>query len=523
VYPSGLVNPWAIDAPALAAVGRIGGWVLLGSIMLAGVSLVVRYRRSDALIRSQLRWLVAAGAAAGVLTVAQATIGQQPEVTPYTAALSDLSYAAFFAAIGVAILRHRLFDIDLVLNRAVVYTSVAAFVTGVYAALVIGVGRLTEAGERGSLGLSLATAALVAVGFAPVRDGAQRLANRWIYGERQSPYELLRTFGHQLGATVSAEDLLPSIARAAVRGVAGRSAEARLKLPDGSQQAARWPENGEPDDGPAYVVPINAGGEWVGQIAVTLRPGFPLTRAERGLLDDLARQAGLACSNLRLTLALADQLETVSAQAAELRRSRQRLVEAQDAERRRLERDLHDGAQQQLVAVTLGLRVVADSAPDVAPQVEIIREQVSDTLATLRDLARGVFPPLLAEAGLAAALRAHVAKAGLAVTVRDTVPDGVRPAPDIEAALYFCAREALQNVAKHAGPDATAVVTLRTAADQLVMSVQDDGVGFDPRAASGSGLVNLSDRLAAVGGELRVLSAPGRGAEVICAVPSGDG
>ena len=249
VYPPGLVNAWAIDSPTLVVVGRVGGWVLLGAIALAGVSLVVRYRRSDALIRSQLRWVVAAGAAAGVLTVAQATIGQQPEVTPYTAALSDLSYAAFFAAIGVAILRHRLFDIDLVLNRAVVYTLVAAFVTGVYAALVIGVGSLTGAGSGGGLGLSLATAALVAVGFAPVRDRAQRLANRWIYGERQSPYELLRTFGHQLGATVSAEDLLPSIARAAVHGVAGRSAEARLKLPDGSQQASRWPPEAAPDDG----------------------------------------------------------------------------------------------------------------------------------------------------------------------------------------------------------------------------------------------------------------------------------
>ena len=173
---------------------------------------------------------------------------------------------------------------------------------------------------------------------------------------------------------------------------------------------------------------------------MTPRPGFPLTRRHRRLLDHLAQQSAPALANARLV--------------EELKASRRRLVSVADDERRRLERDLHDGAQAQLVAVTLRLRALAAGLPDgQAAAVEQVREQVTGTMATLRDLARGVFPPQLAEAGVGAAVRSHLAKTGSPARLADRVPPGVRGSREVEAALWFCVLEALQNAAKHAGAD----------------------------------------------------------------------
>jgi len=240
---------------------------------------------------------------------------------------------------------------------------------------------------------------------------------------------------------------------------------------------------------------------------VTPRPGFPLTRHHRRLLDDLAQQSAPALSNARLV--------------AELKASRRRLVSVADDERRRLERDLHDGAQAQLVAVTLRLRALAAGLPDArADAVEQVREQVTGTIATLRDLARGVFPPQLAEAGVGAAVRTHLAKTGSPVRLADRVPPGVRGSREVEAALWFCVLEALQNAAKHAGEDV--VVELSVDDGTLRAEVRDGGPGFDPTAAPrGSGLTNMADRMAAVDGTLTIHSAPGAGTRVVARAPLG--
>ena len=205
-------------------------------------------------------------------------------------------------------------------------------------------------------------------------------------------------------------------------------------------------------------MPIRAGATALGELAVTPRPGFPFTRHHRRLLEHLAQQSAPALSNARLV--------------AELKASRRRLVSVADDERRRLERDLHDGAQAQLVAVTLRLRALAAGLPDGSAQaVEQVREQVTGTLATLRDLARGVFPPQLAEAGVGAAVRTHLAKTGSPARLADRVPPGVRGSREVEAALWFCVLEALQNAAKHAGPDVV-----------VELSVADGAAaGRDPR------------------------------------------
>jgi signal transduction histidine kinase len=506
-YPD-VANPVAV--PGLDGLGLVGGWVLLAAIALSALSSPVRYRRADAVARQQLKWVMLAGVPALVATVFHATLGQNPAITGASRLVGDLLYLAFFLAVGIAVVRHRLFDVDLVLNRALVYGLVAAFVTAVYVVVVIGIGRLI--GSGGDLVLTVTATLLVALGFAPVREWARGLANRWVYGERQAPYEVLTALGSRLAAALTPDELLPAIAHAAAVGVGAAAAEVRLTLPSGSAARAQWScavtsaqalvaAHG------VVVVPVRAAGAELGSIAVTPRPGFPLTRRHRRLLDDLAQQSAPALANARLV--------------AELKASRRRLVGVADEERRRLERDLHDGAQAQLVAVTLRLRALAAGLPnDRAADLEEVREQVTGTMATLRDLARGVFPPQLAQAGVGAALRAHLAKTGSTARLADRVPPGVRGSREVEAALWFCVLEALQNAAKHAGADV--VVELSVDDGRLRAEVRDGGPGFDPAAASrGSGLTNMADRMAAVDGTCEIRSAPGCGTRVVASAPLG--
>jgi signal transduction histidine kinase len=208
---------------------------------------------------------------------------------------------------------------------------------------------------------------------------------------------------------------------------------------------------------------------------------------------------------------------------SDLRASRQRLVAAQDEERRRLERNLHDGAQQQLVALSVKQRLVGGLVhkdPDKA--VSMITELQEDTAAaleTLRDLARGIYPQVLADRGLPAALEAQIRKTPVPVELR---PDSIGRYPqEIEAAVYFCCLEALQNVSKYANAS-KAVVRLEVDGPRLTFKVEDDGVGFDPaRTKLGTGLQGMSDRLEALGGGLDIRSQPGSGTTILGRVPTG--
>jgi len=242
-----------------------------------------------------------------------------------------------------------------------------------------------------------------------------------------------------------------------------------------------------------------------------------LTRAEEKLLSDLAAQAGPALENVRLNLQLQSRLE-------ELQASRQRIVAAQDAERRRLERDLDDGAQQGLVALAVTARLARELVRTEPAEAESLLEEVSlqanEALGTLRDLARGIFPTALADRGLAAALEAHVAKVSPRPTFEtDAVLGTRRFTPELEAGVYFCILEALQNCSMYA-PDAPARVELASDDGRLVFSVTDQGPGFDQATtAPGSGLQNIADRLAAMGGGLDVRSKPGAGTTVSGRLP----
>jgi signal transduction histidine kinase len=355
----------------------------------------------------------------------------------------------------------------------------------------------------------------------------QRLANRLVYGYRASPYEVLATFSRRIGAAISSDELLPGIAEAAWRGLGASHARVRLLGPSGVDRVVIWPPTTPPTAVFEYDRPVLYHGEFVGEIALSKPAGEPLTRAESVLLEDLAAEAGPALHNVRLTLELQARADELAIQAEELRASRQRIVSAQDAERRRLERDIHDGAQQSLVAMAVQLRLLKALVRKSPERAESLADdlglQATDALTELRTLARGIFPPLLADRGLVAALRSQIHRAGGDVHL--TVPselDQSRFAPELETATYFCIREALQNAAKHAAGAAVEVV-LAAADGWLCFEVRDAGPGFAPDAAAaldGTGLQGMRDRLAALGGELSITSARGQGTTVCGRVPA---
>jgi signal transduction histidine kinase len=266
------------------------------------------------------------------------------------------------------------------------------------------------------------------------------------------------------------------------------------------------PTEALPEGLPGTAFEVRDAGEALGAITVVMPANDPMDKRKEGLVRDLASQAGLVLRNVRLI--------------EELRESRRRIVTAQDDRAKRLERDLHDGAQQQLVALAVKLRMVEQIASrDAVRATALVAElqtDANDALQTLRDLAHGIYPPLLADKGIAAALEGQARRSPVPVTLEATVG---RHAPEMESALYFCCLEALQNVSKYARASHV-TIQLLDGAGELRFEVCDDGDGFDTEAeARGSGLQGMSDRLAALDGTLEVRSAPGAGTTVIGRVP----
>jgi signal transduction histidine kinase len=413
-------------------------------------------------------------------------------------------------------------------NQALAWLVLAGYVGAVYVVVVVGVGTVLGR-ELPDLALSVAATTIVAVTFERARDAGRRLASRLVYGQRATPYETLSRLSKQAAGAYATDEVLPTMAKVLADGLGATRAQVWLRVEETVRLAASWP------DAPAgveqlplvggelpaisavdHVMEVRDQGELLGALAVAKPAGDPLTPVEHRLLADLAAQAGLALCNVRLTAELEQRVAESSTQALELRASRARIVAAQDAERRRLERDLHDGAQQHLVAVTVKLRLVrllAESAPDRArgllAELQAGTEQAQRSLAAF---ASGVYPTQLATHGLVAALQAHAKVMALPVTIRAR---GLgRHRPDVEAAIYFCCLEALQNVVKH-GAASTALVELEEDGDGLRFSVADDGAGFDPeRTRRGAGLSNMTDRIGALGGELTVQSTTNGGTTV---------
>jgi signal transduction histidine kinase len=516
-------NPIGVDRlePVINVAAGIGWIGLLVTAPLSIVALVLRYRRSKGEERQQLRWLAyiagttAVVAVSGIVTatVMGDSFGGSPLATIFGIAGFGLVGICLPIGMGVAVLRYRLYDLDLVVKKTVLYVTVAALLSASFVAIAVLIGWLAGRTETGAL------VAAVAVGLAfwPAVRLARRLADRIVYGTRATPYEVLAEFSDRVGASYGSEDVLPRMAQILRDAVGAAEAIVWLRVGGELRPAGVVPaEDTHPvhlsgDELPVLlgdaVAEVRDRGELLGALAVSMPPNDPMTPSRERLVRDLAAQAGLVLRNVRLI--------------EELRASRQRLVAAQDEERRKLERNLHDGAQQQLVALSVKLRLaeqLADRDPSKTKEaLAALQTDTQDALENLRDLARGIYPPLLADQGLPAALEAQARRASVPVEIN---PGGVGRYPrDVESAVYFCTLEALNNVAKYA--DASSVhVRLAQTDEDLVFEIVDDGRGFDPASTGyGTGLQGMADRLDAIGGSLEVRSALGSGTSVTGRVP----
>jgi signal transduction histidine kinase len=515
-----LPNP--LHVRALSFLDALGTalWVLvLGLFVASVVSMVLRFRRSAGTERQQLKWfafavvlLVAYFIVSAVLEALGVSLGEIDGL------ISGVVFLGIPVAVGVAVLQYRLWDLDVVVKRTVVAGTLVVLAAAVYGLAVAVVGTLVDTSRPAIL---FAIALALGIAFRPVMRIGQRLADRLVYGRRATPYEVLSDFSERLGSSYATEDVLPRMAQVLGEGTGAEVARVWLASGRELHQAGVWPATagtiapiavagdavtGVPGE---TTVEVRDRGELLGALSVRMPAAEPITPTKEKLVRDLAAQAGLVLRNVRLV--------------EDLRSSRQRLVAAQDAERRRLERDIHDGAQQQLVALTVKARLARQfTERDPGKAAELLGQIEAETqtaLEDLRDLARGIYPPLLADRGLVAALEAQARKVPVPVTVSS---DGVgRYPPEVEATVYFCTLEALQNVAKYAHASSTAI-RLSQSNGTLWFTIADDGNGFDPAAVTaGSGLQGMADRLAAVGGTLDVGSVPGEGTTITGNVPVG--
>jgi signal transduction histidine kinase len=422
-----------------------------------------------------------------------------------------------------------------VLHRVLVWIGMAVFVAVVYVAVVRGGGAIIGRTDSPSVVLSVLATATVALSFARVQSGVGRWASRLLGDRSATPYDVLSRFSEGMPEEESTEALPARMARLLAEGTGAQWAQVWVSVSDRLTLAATWPADAGATETPPALLPgardaagpglralaVTHGGEPLGVLRLQERPGLLLAPIEERLFTALADRAGLMLRHVGVRADLEARRGELVERAEELKASRRRLIETQDTERRRLERDLHDGAQQHLVALTVNLRLaqaLSSSTPvRAAALLGLQADAATVAIETLSSLSRGIYPSLLAEQGLVAALRTAVTTSAIPVTI---AADGmVRLPATVEAALYFCCMEAVQNAAKHSGAG-TLVVRLSDDAGTSRLVVIDDGEGFsDPNGQSaGAGLANMRDRLDAVGGVLTVTSLPGTGTTVTALV-----
>jgi signal transduction histidine kinase len=515
-------NNW----PGLFYVLYMSSWLFTGVF-----AQVYRYRRvSGPAERQQTKWVVFGVTVALAGYVGVVALGVFfPALEPGSIAellVAGLGTHCFFLfvplSIGIAILRYRLWDIDIVINRTLVYGVLSASVVGLYALVVTGLGSLLPASNN--LVTSLVATGLVAVLFTPLRVRLQRGVNRLMYGERDDPYAVLSRLGRRLETALAPEAALETVAEAVSQALKIPYTAIELRQ---NGEFRRVSEHGTPK-GEIVTLPLMHQSEEVGRMLVSPRaPGEKFSPEDRRLLEDLARQAGAAAHAARLT--------------ADLRRSRERLVTAREEERRRLRRDLHDGLGPTLGGLTLGLDAARSTLPQGASTTEALltelKAQSQEAVSDIRRLVHGLRPPALDDLGLVPAIRQLAAKHGNLVgdfsagmegsdrkdgpTFSVRAPENLPPLPAaVEVACYRIAQEAITNVSRHAKASSCRIsLVVDEAREALVLEVADDGVGIAEGRRAGVGTSSMRERAEELGGTLRIEAIREGGTRVLGRLP----
>ena len=552
-----------LDRPHLRWAGIAG--MSAGALVIGVVGYVGRCQRAHSQAeRARLQWPAWAALTSVGIGIATALLDAVVHWPTEILAVAVAATALIPLSLAVGASRTLAVRVDRLLVSTITTGGLAAVIGAVTLGVIAFLGRSLDTGERSVLGLSIAGAATAALVWVPARERLRDYANRRVYGEQHAPDEVIRTFGSRLTRALPLDELLLQLAESLKKTMGLELAEVWTRGGGQLERSVSVPDRGHAslpigpeelgvvahagvsgpawirvwmprfldafevgDEPPIRIAPVTNSGELLGVIMVRRAYGDAAFDDEDDrALTELARQVGLALHNLKLDSALQDSLDEVRRQADELRRSRARIVEATDRERRRIERDLHDGAQQHLVALAVSTRLarqLADSDPDATKEMlDQIAGDLQEAVQELRNLAHGIYPPLLMDRGLPDALRAAGDRAHLATTVESESVS--RYSQPVEAAIYFCCMEALQNASKHAGPDARITISLHEEQGALLFSVRDTGAGFDATGdgARGHGFVNMADRVGAFGGSVRVESKPGTGTTISGRVPLPD-
>jgi signal transduction histidine kinase len=513
-FPDSSVSRWLSSPPGLV--------LSVCFVATAVLAQLYRYRRvSGPVQRQQSKWVVFGATTAMVVsqgvTIAFTLQGRAHII------LTLIAYTVVYASllliplsIGVAILRHNLWDIDLVINRTLVYSALTASVVLLYVLVVGGLGALLQL--RGNLIISLLATGLAAVLFAPLRDRLQRGVNGLMYGERDDPYGVLSRLGSRLESTLTHDAVLPAVAKTVKEALKLPYVAIQLRQEEGFETAAAV---GDPVDQPLDV-PLVYGGETVGRLILGPRAGDEtFGPADRRLLEDLTHLIGVAAHAVQLT----DEALRLS---ADLQRSRERLVTAREEERRRLRRDLHDGLGPQLAGLTMTAEAARDlvsTDPERAKDLlGDLMERAQAAVSDVRHLVYALRPPALDALGLFGALRAHADHhndGGVRVSVE--APEHLPPLPAaVEVAAYRIALEAIINAERHAGARSCVVrVALDETAGALLVEVVDDGRGIGEERGTGVGLSSMRERAAELGGWCTVEAVGSGGTRVRASLPCG--
>jgi two-component system NarL family sensor kinase len=535
-------NPFYLDMAAAVRPGIVQVWSLFDNlisvplVVLVLVAPIVHYRRGNMREREQIKWFVLSAIVVGVLMVTYyisvliygAEWVNAPPAFKAIFLFVVMAYFGVFPSVPVAyaILRHRLYGIDIIIHRTLVYGILTMIIVGAYVLIVVGLGSLFSVGN--SLLPSLLATTLVAVAFQPLREQVQRRVNRLMYGERDEPGHILARLGQQIENVITHEKLLPSIVETVARSLKlpfvqiewAHQIEADNGGTNGSTPAASVAASyGTPLHTSANLlrIPLVYQSEVVGQLVLAPRArtdGFSPT--DHRTLQALAQQIGLAAHAVRLT--------------HDLQRSREQLVTAREEERRRLRRDLHDGLGPALSSVLLRLGAARRQLPPNSGADRLIieaRDDLRNAIADIRRLVSDLRPPVLDQLGLTTAIRDFAESCssrddvGTHVTVE--LPEALPPlSAAVEVALYRIMQEAVTNVVRHASAyKCTVRLAVEETQDRYVLNldVSDNGVGLPSRHAAGVGLSSMRERAEELSGSFHIESPPGQGTRLLAAIP----